>query len=529
MRLLPARATGFEQARIGGVAERMDPEEQIGRWLHRHDGRLGHYRAVELTRPAEILRELESAIALLSVSYEELRVRRERVGAVTAQLESARDPWTNDDDSRLSFELAARRAADNQRQRDQFLVAAARSLLRTRGVAATYETVVELAVPGLGSYALLDAVREEGGMQRVAVHHADVLARATLRGTIGYPVVDGDPNGVSRAAETGLSCVVERAGAGAAAASYPCSFELVVPLVVDDEVLGVLTVGRDAPAPKEVDPLAQAEAFADLAAVAIREARTFDRVVAAAHDAERANTEKLRFLSVLSHEIRTPLSSALGYVELLLAGIPVPLDDGHKAYAEGIHMSIHHQLGIVDQILQYARIDTRMMPVRNEPVSIACTLRDVADIIRPAVAGAGLDLDLAIPPDDVLLSTDAGMLRQALLNIANNAVRFTGTGRIRLSADATDDRVLVCVEDTGPGIPSDEVEHIFDAFWRGSESAALAPAGMGLGLSITRELVSRLGGTIEVRTEAGSGAEFRILLPPTHVERQGPASQRAMP
>jgi signal transduction histidine kinase len=485
------------------MPERADPEEIIGQWLRRHDGRLGSYRALEPTRSGELLRELESAIALLSMSHEELRARRERVHSAVAfgdgdgLSDASFDVAPDADLGSLAFERGARRAAESGERDARFLADAAQALLAACGVRETMQRIVEVAVPTLGTHATLDAAGGEL-LERVAVHHVDGSQREELRRTIGNRTEACAPNGVQEVLATKRACTVERTRAASGDASLPGGLDLLLPLVVDDETLYVLTIGGSTN--EEASPLDRAQAFAALATAALRQAHSLDGAIRAARDAERANAEKRRFLSVLSHEIRTPLSSALGYVELLLAGIPRPLLDEHRPYADGIHSSIRHQLGIVDQILQFARTDTQLQSARQVEVDVLHLLRDVADLVRPTAHAAGLDLE------------DEGMLRQALLNIANNAVRFTRRGRIRLAAVREGDDVVIRIADTGPGISTSDLEHIFDAFWRGSESAARAPGGMGLGLSITRELVTSLGGSIDVASEDGNGSEFRVVL-----------------
>jgi signal transduction histidine kinase len=499
------------------VPERVDPEEMIGQWLRRHDGRLGTYRAPEATRPAELLRELESAIALLSMSHEELRARRQRsrsavgpIGDGDGRSDASFGDAPDGAAGRLAFERGARRAAENGERQARFLADAAQALLAASGVGDTLQRIVELAVPTLGTYATLDAAAADV-VQRVAVHHVDESLCEALRRTIGNRTEVGGRYGVQNVLATKRACIVERTRDGRGDASLPDGLELLLPLVVEEDTVYVLTVSGGVDDSDALTTLECAEPFAGLAAAALRQAGSLDRVSAAARDAERANAEKRRFLSVLSHEIRTPLSSALGYVELLLAGIPNPLPAEHRPYVDGIHSSIRHQLGIVDQILQFASTETRQHSARQLEVDILRLLRDVADLVRPTANAAGLDLEVAAD-DGVIVCADEGMLRQALLNLANNAVRFTQQGRIRLAAVRDGDDVVIRIVDTGPGIPDGDLELIFHAFWRGSESAARAPGGMGLGLSITRELVTSLGGSIDVSSELGNGSEFRVVL-----------------
>jgi PAS domain S-box-containing protein len=412
----------------------------------------------------------------------------------------------------LRYEQAARQLAQKSERRALFLADASHSLLEVEGVEATIERIVTLAVPALGSYALLDVVDAQGALRRVAAEHVDDGQRTMLRAAAGSPEPITDSTLVRHVLEEGRPEMAEHAPGDGGSAGYPAALEMILPLRGHRRMLGALTIGRDAPGIEEVNPLALGEAFAGRAAAALEHALQYDEVLAARREAEQANAEKARFLSVLSHEIRTPLSAALGYVELMLGGIPEPLPERHLTYAKGIHASIQHQLGLVEQILQFARIDSERGKPNLADVDVAQLVLAVAEIVRPAAASAGLELAIVGAERPRSITTDGGKLRQALLNIAGNAIRFTESGTVRIGVAHGDGHVVLSVQDTGPGIAPDDLEHVFETFWRGASSHHRWPGGMGLGLAITRELIEELGGEIGVRSELGKGTEFTIRL-----------------
>lgn len=232
-----------------------------------------------------------------------------------------------------------------------------------------------------------------------------------------------------------------------------------------------------------------------------------------------ANRAKSRFLANVSHELRTPLNAIVGYNSLAIDGIygelPPPLHGAHgriKAAAE-------HLLALVDDVLDLSKIEVGRMEVDLETMDLSSLLDSVVTVIDPIAAAKGLRIDVILGRDLPRITTDQRHVRQILLNLASNAIKFTERGSVTLVArciDADDGtRVEISVEDTGIGISPDDLGRIFEEFEqvRPSGRGDSLQRGTGLGLAIARKLARLLGGDIEVRSQEGVGSRFTLTLP----------------
>lgn len=230
---------------------------------------------------------------------------------------------------------------------------------------------------------------------------------------------------------------------------------------------------------------------------------------AARDDAERANQAKSEFLSRMSHELRTPLNSVLGFAQLL------ELDDLTDAQSEGVAQILkggRHLVELIDEILDLSRIETGSMALSLEPVALDTILQECLDLVRPQAR----ERDITLLNEDGRhrhVRADRQRLRQVLLNLLSNAVKFNRQGgTVALGCRHDDDRVVVYVHDNGPGIRPELVDRLFTPFDRlGAEAEGIE--GTGLGLALSQRLVEAMGGTLEVTTAPGEGAEFRFSLP----------------
>ena len=284
---------------------------------------------------------------------------------------------------------------------------------------------------------------------------------------------------------------------------------LALPLSSGGIPFGVMVVMGTSPAPQfGVEDLGVLLEIATRASLGISNARLY-------HDLERANREKADFLAVLSHELRTPLSAVIGYAELMLAGIPEKLPPDTREKVGRIRECSWHQLSVVEQILKYARIESGADALSIEEVDIARLVESIAELVTASAKDKPVRLAVDLPSTLGSLRTDAGRLRQILINLLSNAFKFTDEGAIDLSVRGSDDAIFFTVSDTGIGIANEDVERIFDPFWRASH-AALHPeraAGMGLGLAVSGRLARSLGGEITVQSQVGVGTSFTLRLP----------------
>lgn len=228
----------------------------------------------------------------------------------------------------------------------------------------------------------------------------------------------------------------------------------------------------------------------------------------------RANEIKARFIAGMSHEFRTPLTAILGYAELLEDNTTMLLKeaDDMNAHVGSIGRAARHLLSMVDNILDQARLDEGDVVLSPIRLAVRDLIDDLAAIVAPLAAarflGFGAFVDPAVP-DAVLI--DAVRLRQILLNLLGNAVKFTEQGRVQLDVGWQGGQLVFAVHDTGPGIAKDEQDSIFDEFKRGAGSDDVR--GVGLGLNIARRLCELLGGRIDLESTVGEGSVFTVTMP----------------
>jgi PAS domain S-box-containing protein len=316
----------------------------------------------------------------------------------------------------------------------------------------------------------------------------------------------GEPQVVPAARE---GAAPERAARGDAGSDAPVEPVLVVPLRGRDTTLGAMVMQLRQGANVGEEMLMNRH-LSDRIALALETARLFQEVVLARRQSEEAGAAEADFLSMISHELRTPLTAIVSYAELLEERIE-EMPDNLRRYARQIAAAAHHQRELVEQVLAYKGLQRE--PPGGDPEEL--DFRDVANfaigLVRPQVEDRPIELETDLPPVPVRGTCDAGRLRQILANLLANAVRHTEEGQVRLSLTPRDPWVELRVQDTGEGIPVDELPRIYDRFWRGA--SARTHAGSGLGLTIVRELVTRMHGEIWVDSEPGVGTTFTVRLP----------------
>jgi PAS domain S-box-containing protein len=231
---------------------------------------------------------------------------------------------------------------------------------------------------------------------------------------------------------------------------------------------------------------------------------------------ERANLAKDRFLASMSHELRTPLNAILGFTGTLLMGLPGPLNEEQRNQLETVRNSARHLLTIINDLLDLAKIDSGKVELALEAVDCRTVVDDVASSLRPLAEEKGLIFEVECPDQTVTGWADRRALTQILLNLANNAVKFTEAGTVRIvvgecAGDNGPGAVRIDVVDTGIGISASDRERLFEAFEQVG-NAPLTVEGTGLGLHISRKLADLLGATIRCASEPGQGSTFTVEL-----------------
>jgi len=230
-------------------------------------------------------------------------------------------------------------------------------------------------------------------------------------------------------------------------------------------------------------------------------------------EAERANNSKTDFLAVMSHELRTPLTAIMGYEELLSDGITGPVTELQRQQLGRINASARHLLGLIDEILTFARVDIGRERVRWESMSINHTIADAAALVEPMAAAKSIDFIVDLLEEDESIQTDGTKLRQMLVNLLSNGIKFTENGEVRVSCLVNSGVLELRIADTGVGISAENIEEVFEPFWQAEQSTTRKTGGTGLGLSVTRKLARLLGGDVTVASKLGTGTTFLLTLP----------------
>ncbi|MEM7227595.1 MAG: HAMP domain-containing sensor histidine kinase [Planctomycetota bacterium] len=241
-----------------------------------------------------------------------------------------------------------------------------------------------------------------------------------------------------------------------------------------------------------------------------------------------SNRFKSEFLASISHELRTPLNSIIGFAELLddvAEGEPEP-DPKRRRYLQNILTSGRSLLEMINELLDMAKIEAGRMEVSIEPTSVTDLVEGLANILRPQAEQKSIDLSVTIGGQVPMIDTDPGKLQQILYNFVANALKFTPDGgSVTVSADRITRQdnslgVRIAVADTGPGIPADMQDLVFEKFRQGDSSHTRKHSGTGLGLAICRELAELLGAQVSFVSEPGRGATFFVDVPQTHQPEQ---------
>jgi signal transduction histidine kinase len=320
------------------------------------------------------------------------------------------------------------------------------------------------------------------------------------------PIVTNDPAGHR---QVGLSPWMVEEGIHAFAG---------FPLVVGDQLLGVLAVYHRRPLDRNTIELLTL--FAQHAATAIQEAHLFHlateqtaRLTALNAELQRANQHKAEFLANMSHELRTPLNSILGFSQLLLEGDGGELSNDQKQDVDIIQQNGRHLLSLINDLLDISKLEAGKAQLHRGEVDVDGLIDECVGSVGSLAKTKRLELSASVAEDVGPVFADGPKLKQVLLNLLGNAIKFTEAGSVRVSAERQGSDLRISVRDTGIGVPPEDIERIFESFQQGKSGMSGKYQGTGLGLAICRQLVEMHGGRIWVKSSPGQGSTFTFTIP----------------
>jgi PAS domain S-box-containing protein len=385
----------------------------------------------------------------------------------------------------------------------------------------TLGSVARLVVPQLADWCGVSILEPDGTLRQLAVAHVDPakveLARELNR---RYPPDPNAPVGAPNVVRTGRSellaeipdellvAVTVDADHLRIARELGLRSAMTVPLAARGRTLGVISfVSAESGRRYGPDDLALAEELGRRAGLAVDNARLY-------REAEHANRAKAEFLAVMSHELRTPLNAIGGYVDLLDMGLRGPVTDDQRDYLLRVKRSQQRLLAMINDVLNFARLEAGQVHYDIAPVPLHEALRDVDAIVEPEVRARGLRFEHRPCDPAVCVRADREKLQQIVLNLLVNAIKFTPAGgEIVLDSENRGETVAVRVRDTGRGVPPDKLQVIFEPFVQVERGTTRGTDGTGLGLAISRDLARAMRGDLTVESVVGEGSTFTLTLP----------------
>src|SRR5215510_10534505 len=297
---------------------------------------------------------------------------------------------------------------------------------------------------------------------------------------------------------------------------------LTTPRLPKGRAFGAIVIRRDEVRPFSDKQIELLKTFADQAVIAIENVRLFREIQEKSRQLESAN-ERLKeldqlksdFVSNVSHELRTPLTAIKGAVDLLLREVPGPLNENQTHYLSRVRSNTQHLAGLINDLLDLSKIEEGRIELDAGRVSLGGLLHEVMETVNLMAAEKPVLLEVDVPEPSVLVWADRDKVKQVLMNLIGNAIKFTPSGG-RIAVSTANDRrgwVRVSIRDAGPGIPVSEQEKIFEKFYQVTQDGGPKPKGTGLGLAISKSLVELHGGKIWVESQPGCGSTFSFTLP----------------
>lgn len=490
-----------------------DPRYQA----HRDIAAIAGYRAVQST---PLLSRVGEPLGMLSTHFR------------APHRPSERDLWVIDLYARQAADYIERiRGEDRLQQRVEenehlmeslkFLAEASATLTALVDNASTLQLVARLAVPRFADWCLVDILDSSGVLRRLTAAHADSSkAELSFQYQDRYPP---DPRlgwgaaNVARTGEPELMSVVPDSLLEASVRdeehlrfvrTIGIKSYISVPILVRDKLFGVLSFILSGGSRRfGPDDLRLAQDLARRAAIAIENSRLYSEL-------KEAGRRKDEFLATLAHELRNPLAPIRNGLELLsLAEGDLPLQQGTRGVME---RQLQQMVRLIDDLLDVSRINRGKVQVRKEQVELTAIVRSAVETARPLIVEKAHELTVTLPSRAVHLNADPTRLAQVFSNLLNNAAKYTEAGgRIEVTAVVESEKtVALTVADSGIGIESDQLAHVFEMFSQTAPALERSQGGLGIGLAIVRGLVELHGGSVNAESDGpGTGSRFVVRLP----------------
>jgi PAS domain S-box-containing protein len=419
----------------------------------------------------------------------------------------------------LEREQAARAEAESSQRRTALLAEASRVLSSSFDYQTTLAALVRLTVPTLADYCALDILVGEDSFERIGEAHVDPAKSVLIKEVGTYPrsaLTASHP--LIRVVSTGQpvleaeitpefirAAFAELSQAKTVEALAPHSL-ICVPLVDSGKPIGALTLVTSGSGRRydEAD-LSLAADVARRAAVVVEHARLF-------HQAEQATRARDDVLAVVAHDLRNPLNTVTMAISLMLETTPLERTQ-ERRQQEIVRRAADRMNRMIQDLLDVKRMESGHLTIDAKPESAEVLVNDTIEMLRPLASGGAIVMEANVADNLPSVLADSARIQQVLSNLVGNAVKFTPRqGRIMVAADRLDEEVRFAVIDTGPGIPPEQVPHIFGRFWQARSSDH---RGIGLGLAIAKGIVEAHRGRIWVESQVGVGSTFYFTLPTT--------------
>lgn len=474
---------------------------------------------------AESRRMVERAARFLAESLSPFEMIHRGYSEANAELRHLAETLEQRVSERTAEAEQARAAAEALARRMSFLAEASRILASSLDYHVTLRRVAHLAVPRIADFCVID-VEEDGTIQRLATASGDPAREELVAELRRYAPHSEEGSGVAEVLRTGQSSLVAvLSDAQLQAVAHDAEHlrilralalrsTMVVPLVARGRILGAITFAATEGGLKYgPDNIALAEQLAGRAALAIDNARLHQ-------EAQQAIAARDEVLGIVAHDLRNPLNTISLSAGLLLEATPT--EEIRVKQLQLVQRSVDRMDHLIQDLLDIAKIEAGRLSIEHKREEVAPIVEETREVFQPQAAEKSLRLEAELPLDLPPIYGDRQRILQVLSNIMGNAIKFTPEGgRITIRAEATGTDVRFSVADTGPGIPEDEMEHVFDRFWQARRAKK---TGAGLGLAICRGIVEAHGGKIWGESRVGVGSTFYFTIPVAEAERRSRGS-----